>query len=323
MVDKYGRKIDYMRISVTDRCNLRCRYCMPEEGIECVDHGDILTYEEIAAVAEAAAGLGIQKIKITGGEPLVRKGIAGLVGRIKNIPGIQEVTMTTNGVLLKNMAADLKKAGLDAVNISLDTLDRDKFKKLTRFDKFEEVINGIRAAKESGLKTKINCVPMKDFNEDEITAIAFLANQGIQVRFIEMMPMGLGKEYELIPYQMVKRKLEEAYGISRPDKGKYGNGPAAYYRFPGLKESIGFITAMSHEFCQSCNRIRLTAEGELKLCLHHKDGVALKAYLRNHISAEQLKDLLQEAIFKKPFRHCFREKKGTDTEQRNMVQIGG
>ena len=210
MVDQYGRKIDYMRISVTDRCNLRCRYCMPAEGVECVDHGDILTYEEIAAVAEAAAGLGIQKIKITGGEPLVRKGIVGLVGMIKNIPGIQEVTMTSNGVLLKNMAADLKNARLDAVNISLDTLDRDKFKKLTRFDKFEEVFNGIRAAEESGLKTKINCVPIKDFNEDEITAIASLANQGILVRFIEMMPMGLGKEYELIPYQMVKRKLEEA-----------------------------------------------------------------------------------------------------------------
>lgn len=323
MVDQYGRKIDYMRISVTDRCNLRCRYCMPAEGIECVDHGDILTYEEIAAVAEAAAGLGIQKIKITGGEPLVRKGIVGLVGMIKNIPGIREVTMTSNGVLLKNMAADLKNAGLDAVNISLDTLDRDKFKKLTRFDKFEEVFSGIRAAEESGLKTKLNCVPIKDFNEDEITAIASLANQGILVRFIEMMPMGLGKEYELIPYQMVKRKLEEAYGKSRTDKRKYGNGPAEYYKFPGLKESIGFITAMSHEFCQSCNRIRLTAEGELKLCLYHKDGLALKPYLRNHIAAEQLKDQLQEAIFKKPFHHCFREKKGTDTEQRNMVQIGG
>lgn len=323
MIDQYGRKIDYMRISVTDRCNLRCRYCMPAEGITCVDHGDILTYEEIAAVAEAAAGLGIQKIKITGGEPLVRKGIVDLVRMIKNIPGIQEITMTTNGVLLKSMADDFKNAGLDAVNISLDTLDRDKFKKLTRFDKFEEVLNGIRAAKESGIKTKLNCVPIKDFNEDEIITIASLANQGIQVRFIEMMPMGLGKEYELIPYQLIKRKLEEAYGMSCPDKGKYGNGPADYFRFPGLKESIGFITAMSHEFCQSCNRIRLTAEGELKLCLHHKDGLALKPYLSNHISADQLKNRLQEAIFKKPSRHCFRESKGKDAEQRNMVQIGG
>jgi cyclic pyranopterin phosphate synthase len=296
---------------------------MPAEGIECVDHGDILTYEEIAAVAEAAAGLGIQKIKITGGEPLVRKGIVSLVRRIKNIPGIQEVTMTTNGVLLKCMAAELKKAGLDAINISLDTLDRNKFMKLTRFDKYEEVFNGIRAAKESGIKTKLNCVPLKDFNEDELITIASLANQGIQIRFIEIMPMGLGKEYELIPYKIIKRKLEEAYGISRPDNEKYGNGPAVYYRFPGLKESIGFITAMSHEFCHSCNRIRLTAEGELKLCLHHKDGVALKPYLRNHIAADQLMNRLQEAIFNKPSRHCFRESKGKDAEERNMVQIGG
>ncbi|MGB8455514.1 MAG: GTP 3',8-cyclase MoaA [Anaerocolumna sp.] len=323
MTDQHGRKIDYMRISVTDRCNLRCNYCMPKDGIECLDHRDILTYEEIDMAVEAAAGLGIRKIKITGGEPLVRKGIVNLVHMLKNIQGIKEVTMTSNGILLKDMAKGLQAAGLDGINISLDTLDRDKFKQLTRYDKLGEVLQGIDEAIKTGIKTKLNCLPVKDFNEDELIKIAELANNGIDVRFIEMMPIGLGKGYQLIPYQKVKEKLEASYGDSVISTDKHGNGPAIYYDFEGLKGSIGFITAMSNEFCGDCNRIRLTAEGELKLCLHYNEGIFLKPYLRNQISMDKLQFIMEEAIRQKPAHHCFHDRTVQDAEQRKMVQIGG
>ncbi len=323
MTDQYGRKIDYMRISVTDRCNLRCRYCMPEEGIECINHEDILTYEEIVTAAEAAAELGVRKIKITGGEPLVRRGITELVRMLKNIQGIKEVTMTSNGVLLKNKANGLRSAGLDGINISLDTLDREKFKRLTRYDTLEEVIKGIREAAGTGIKTKLNCIPIRDFNEDEWIKIAAFSNDNIEVRFIELMPVGLGKEFKLIPYEKVKERLEAAYGTSRTNWDKHGNGPAVYYNFPGLKGCVGFITAMSHEFCKDCNRIRLTAEGDLKLCLCYNEGISLKPYLRNHISKDRLKAILEEAIYQKPAHHCFHDKALRDVERRSMVQIGG
>jgi len=296
---------------------------MPAKGIECVNHEDILTYEEIVMTAKAAAKLGIRKIKITGGEPLVRKGIAGLVGMLKNIPGIQEVTMTTNGVLLKDMVTDLQKAGLDGINISLDTTNREKFKKLTGFDKLEEVQQGITEAAGAGIKTKLNCVPIKDFNEEELTVIAAYTNNNIEVRFIELMPIGLGRQFKLIPYGNVKEKLEAVYGTGRPDREKHGNGPAVYYRFNRLKGSVGFIAAMSNEFCGSCSRIRLTAQGDLKLCLHYKEGISLKPYLRNQITGEKLKNLMEEAIYQKPAHHCFHVNTNENVEQRNMVQIGG
>lgn len=323
MIDQYGRNIDYMRISVTDRCNLRCLYCMPEEGIECLNPSDILSFEEIVTTAEAAALLGIKKIKITGGEPLVRKDIPNLIGKIKGIKGIEEVTMTTNGILLKNMAKDLKQAGLDGINISLDTIDPKRFKVLTRFDKLDEVLAGIREISSLGIKTKLNCVPINKIGEEELTKIAEFSGGNILVRFIELMPIGLGKEFQLIPYQTVKKILEDKYGASRLNPKKFGNGPAVYYDFPGLSGSIGFITAMSHEFCGTCNRIRLTAAGDIKLCLHHMEGISLKPYLENHISKDKLAELLKEVIYQKPAHHCFHEEKGQDVEWRNMVQIGG
>jgi cyclic pyranopterin phosphate synthase len=296
---------------------------MPEEGIECLNPSDILSFKEIVTTAEAAALLGIKKIKLTGGEPLVRKGIPDLIGRIKGIKGIEEVTMTSNGILLKSMAKDLKKAGLDGINISLDTIDPRRFKRLTRFDKLNEVLAGIREVASLGIKTKLNCVPIHKFNEDEITKIAEFSGENILVRFIELMPIGLGKEFQLIPYQKVKKMLEDSYGVSQLNSQKHGNGPAVYYNFPGLSGSIGFITAMSHEFCRDCNRIRLTAEGDLKLCLHHMEGISLKPYLENHISKEKLAELLREVIYQKPAHHCFHEEKGQNVEWRNMVQIGG
>lgn len=323
MIDQYKRKINYLRISVTDRCNLRCLYCMPEEGISCVKHSDILTFEEIHKIAEAASSIGIQKIKITGGEPLVRKGITGLVKCLKEISGIDEVTMTSNGILLKDMAKELKDAGLGAINISLDTLNREKFHQITRFDKLNEVLEGIQAVKDLGIKTKINCVPMKDFNEEDIIGIAGFANKNVDVRFIELMPIGLGRDFRLISAKEVIKKLETVYGKGERSLVKPGNGPAVYYKFPGIKGSIGFISAMTNEFCGDCNRIRLTAEGDLKLCLHHNQGISLKPLLRNQIEIEELKEIMQDAIYRKPNHHCFNEKGIGDMENRKMVQIGG
>ena len=349
MKDQYERNIDYMRISVTDRCNLRCRYCMPEEGIECTRHEDILTFEEIIQVAEAGAGIGIRKIKITGGEPLVRKGIVSLVEALKKVPGIQEVTMTTNGVLLKDMAEGLYRAGLDAVNISLDTLSPMKYFNITRRDRLDEVMLGIEKAYQIGLKTKINCVAMKGFNENEIPMLAAIAMKyKIDVRFIELMPIGLGRNYEYISVKEVQGILEEVYGAGKASNTKHGNGPAVYFNYDGFQGSIGFISAMTNEFCKSCNRIRLTSEGELKLCLNHNHGISLRSVLREHNSGEynseehfviehisrghiakdqdlkiQLQEIMKEFIYKKPFQHCFHQTDGKDIERRKMVQIGG
>ena len=284
MKDQYKRTIDYMRISVTDRCNLRCRYCMPEEGIECTSHEDILTFEEILQIAEAGAEIGIKKIKITGGEPLVRKGVISLVGSLKKVPGIEEVTMTTNGVLLKEMAEGLYLAGLDAVNISLDTLLPSKYVSITRRDMLEAVIAGIEKAYQLGLRIKINCVAMKNFNENEIPMLAGIArNNNIDVRFIELMPIGLGRNYEYISVKEVQDILEAEYGAGQESKLRHGNGPAVYLDYEGFQGSIGFISAMTQEFCDSCNRVRLTAQGELKLCLNHNQGICLRSLLReNH-----------------------------------------
>lgn len=284
MKDQYKRNIDYMRISVTDRCNLRCRYCMPEEGIECTSHEDILTFEEILQIAEAGAELGIRKIKITGGEPLVRKGVISLVEALKKVPGIEEVTMTTNGVLLKEMAEGLYLAGLDAVNISLDTLLPSKYVSITRRDMLEAVIAGIEKAYQLGLRIKINCVAMKNFNENEIPMLAGIArNNNIDVRFIELMPIGLGRNYEYISVKEVQNMLEAEYGAGQESKLRHGNGPAVYLDYEGFQGSIGFISAMTQEFCDSCNRVRLTAQGELKLCLNHNQGISLRSLLReNH-----------------------------------------
>jgi cyclic pyranopterin phosphate synthase len=297
---------------------------MPKEGIESVLHEDILTFEEIIRVVEAAAKIGIQKIKITGGEPLVRKGIVDLVKRIKNIQGIEQVTLTTNGVLLKDVAKELLEAGLDAINISLDTLNRIKYQRITRKDKLEEVLLGIEKAVALGIKVKINCVPMKEFNEADLVDIAaFAKNRKIDVRFIELMPIGLGKSFQLITYQDVKEKLEKVYGRSQSSDVVLGNGPAKYYNFKDFQGSIGFISAITNEFCEECNRIRMTAEGDLKLCLHYNKGIALRPLLRNDINKEELQKILEEAIYIKPRNHCFLQPSSNDLENKNMVQIGG
>lgn len=325
MLDKLNRKIDYLRISVIDRCNLRCVYCMPEEGIESIPHDEILTYDEILRICEIVSELGIRKIKITGGEPLVRKDIVNLIRDIKNIDKIEQVTLTTNGILLHEVLDDLYDAGIDAINISLDTLNKDNFKKITRRDGLEKVLMSIDKAYDLGIRVKINCLAIRDFNLKEIVEIAsFAKDREIDVRFIELMPIGFGKKYTQIDNDEILSILESRFGTFEIVTEKRGNGPAKYYRNQNMKGCIGFISAISHEFCESCNRIRLTSSGFLKLCLHYNKGIDLKGPIRNGISDEDLKKLIHDTIWNKPISHKFGHANGEqDIELKNMVQIGG
>lgn len=319
MKDQFERTIDYMRISITDRCNLRCRYCMPE-GVELVSMGEILTYEEIERICQIAAAEGITKLKITGGEPLVRRGCVALVERLKAIPGIEQVTMTTNGVLLDDHAESLSKAGLDGINISLDSLNPEKYHWITGRDDLSKVKKGIDAALQSGLKTKINVVLQKDVNASEWETLLGLAKENpLDVRFIEMMPIGYGKKFEPVYNEELFQKLSEKYPELHQDFRIHGNGPARYYQLPGYMGSVGFISAIHGKFCDSCNRIRLTAQGELKPCLCYGQSYDLKKALRGE---GEIREILQKAIYEKPKQHCF-EQLSEITEEKRMVQIGG
>ncbi len=325
MLDRCGREINYMRISITDRCNLRCRYCMPK-GIELLPMKDILTYEEIERVCTAAAGAGIRKLKITGGEPLVRLGCAELIGRLKRIPGIEQVTLTTNGVLLERYIEELMGNRLDAVNISLDTLDRKKYQFITGRDELSDVVRGIDCAVSAGLPAKINVVLQKGMNDQEWENLARLAKDRlIDVRFIELMPIGYGKECGAVSNEEILEKMNERYKGTMRDIRVHGNGPAVYYKIPGYMGSIGFISAMHGKFCDSCNRIRLTSTGKLKPCLCYDEGIQLREILRKSYGKEiqrQLRHAIEKAICLKPNAHCF-ESYEQITENHQMVQIGG
>lgn len=322
MLDQYGRKIDYMRVSITDRCNLRCRYCMPD-GVPLTMMEDLLTYEEIEKVCLMAAELGIRKIKVTGGEPLVRRGCAELIGKIKSIPGIEQVTMTTNGVLLGENLDALVKNGLDAVNISLDSLKAEYYRQITGRDELEKVLSAIRSAVNSGIRVKINAVLQKDTNGDEWKDLIQLAKAyPIDVRFIEMMPIGYGKQFTPVYNEELLDMLKEKYPGIEKDSSVHGNGPAVYYKIPGFKGSIGFISAIHGKFCDQCNRIRLTAQGRLKPCLCYGEGLNLRDALRGEGKEEQILELLKETIERKPKQHCF-EVLEEITEEAPMIGIGG
>ena len=325
MQDGYGRKIDYMRISITDRCDLRCCYCMPKD-IKKVEHKSLLTYEELLRICKITAQLGIENIKITGGEPLVRAGCVGFIEKLKKLDGIKNVTLTTNGVHLIEHLQALKKTGLNGINISLDTLKPQIYQAITQKNEFENVIKGFHACVATGIKTKINCVPMKGKNEDELVALASLAkNLSVDVRFIEMMPIGYGKEYKPVLGEEILEEIRKEYPNFIQTDEKYGFGPAVYYKEQTFQGSIGFITPMSHKFCKTCNRIRLTSQGILKYCLCYEEGIDLKDLIRNGITDEKLKDIINENIQKKPFAHTFKEKQqgSLQKERANMFSIGG
>ncbi len=324
MTDGIGRNIDYLRISVTDRCNLRCQYCMPKKGIKLMPHEKLLTLEEIVRLCQIVAGLGIRKIRITGGEPLIRKNIIKLISDINDIPQIDDIAITTNGVLFAPMAGDLKGAGLKRVNLSLDTVNPAIFEMITGSDGHAAVMRAMEAALENGMQLKINCVACRQFNDRDMGRVAEIARDyPADVRFIELMPIGRGKLFDGIPSDEILFRLQDEFGKAKEYIGQRGNGPARYYEFNGFKGKIGFISPMTHKFCGECNRVRITAEGRLKLCLHYDDGVDLKHILRNeNMSDGDIRRLISNVILNKPESHHF-ENQNEKSDVRKMYQIGG
>lgn len=324
MKEAANRQIDYLRISITDRCNLRCQYCMPCDGVPLISHEEMLRYEEIVRVVTVAAGLGIRKVKVTGGEPLLRRGVVEFIRTLRQVKGIEQVTMTTNGILLPQYLPQLADAGIGAVNVSLDTLQADTFRTLTRCDGLQDVLRGIDMALSAGLRVKVNVVPVAAFNRDELPALARLAqNRPIDVRFIELMPIGCGKAFTAIPTDEVRRQLAHIFGALTPWEDRRGNGPARYVSVDGFVGKIGFISPISHSFCQECNRMRLTSTGYLKLCLASDWGVDLRGLLRGGIEDGELTRILREAIMQKPLARDFAEMNASRPEQKSMFQIGG
>lgn len=318
MKDSFGREINYLRISLTDRCNLRCEYCMPEKGVDKLKHCDILSLEEIFEITKAFVETGINKIRFTGGEPLVRVGVTDLISRVAKLDGVREIAMTTNGILLKDYATKLKDAGLTRLNISLDTLDADKYKEITRGGDIQKVLDGIEAAREVGLTPiKINTVLIGGFNENEIPRFVELTrNQNISVRFIELMPIGEAAEFDTQKFIPNTRVLDAVKEL-KPVEAEDIHSPAVYYKLPEAMGKVGIINPISCKFCTSCNRVRLTSTGKLKLCLHSNREIDLKRALDNK---EDLKKIISDAILTKEEEHHLENK---EYVTRNMNQIGG
>lgn len=324
MIDVYGRKIDYMRISITDRCNLRCRYCMPCE-IESLHHEDILRFEEILKICSLATSLGIKKFKITGGEPFVRRGCMDFLKRLKTTRGVEQVTLTTNGVLLKESLPELKEMGIDGINISLDALKEDVYEEITGQAALTEVMEAIILSQELGIKTKVNSVLLKGLNDGEFWDLLHLARDyKVDVRFIEIMPIGYGRDYEGYDKNELLAKIRQRYPECRAVTEKRGNGPAVYVSIPEFQGCIGFIDAIHGKFCDSCNRVRLTSDGFLKPCLYYEKSADLKAPLRKGVADEELVKIMEDVIYTKPMEHQFYDEAEKEkAEVRKMYQIGG
>lgn len=313
MKDRYNREISYMRISLTDRCNFRCLYCMPEAGIEKCSHDEIISLEEVEKIVRAAATLGIKKIRLTGGEPLVRKGIVSLCEKISKIPGIEEICITTNGALFKDYAKALKEAGVNRVNFSLDSLDPEKFKKITRGGDLSQTLAGIDEAIRLGFKVKINAVLIGGFNIDDIEKLVeYTKDQDLQVRFIELMQMGQTMDWDkesFVSNKIVLEKLPQLEALKT-------DGVAKVYKIPGYRGTVGLISPISSCFCQDCNRIRLTADGKLKPCLHSNREISLKG-----LEGDDLLEALKEGVYQKDKSHQLVD--GTTKTKRFMNTIGG
>jgi len=317
MIDSFGRNITYLRISLTDKCNLRCRYCMPEEGICKRSHHEMMNEDEVVTAVTVAASLGIHKIRLTGGEPLVKKNIVSICRRVAAVEGIREVCMTTNGILLPELAAELKAAGVKRINLSLDTLDPQKYAYITRIGQLAQFDAGLKAALDAGFeKVKINAVLIGGFNDDEIEALAGLTmDYPVDMRFIELMPIQNHDEFgesAYVPFSKVLEKLPNAAPV--PKDG----GVAKLYRLPGAKGNIGLISPINAHFCGECNRLRLTADGKLKPCLHSADEYSIKG-----LDFDSMRAVFEQAIWNKPAWHGDLDAVNRSRAGRNMNEIGG
>ncbi len=317
MRDNYGREIRYLRVSVTDRCNLRCEYCMPQAGVEDKTHEGVLSNEEIIEIVRAAARRGINKVRLTGGEPLVRQGIVSLCEKIGAIPGIDELVLTTNGILLPGMVYELKRAGLRRVNISLDTLNEEKYRRITRVGRLSDALAGIEAAGVAGLfPIKINAVLIKGFNDDELMDLAGLSmEEDVHVRFIELMPIGEGCRFWPEGYLPAEEAIAMMPGLISLDES---DGVAQSWRLPGARGTVGFIKPVSHHFCGSCNRLRLTADGMLKPCLHSDSEIPVRG-----LRGDALQAAFEAAIRHKPAENREMSAEAPSRAGRSMNRIGG
>ena len=321
--DSFQRPINYLRVSVTDRCNLRCLYCQPPEGVSLLPRESILSYEEIISVVKAAAELGITRVRLSGGEPLLRAALTKLIEALAQIENVNDLSLTTNGTLLDQYAAELKQAGLKRVNISLDTLRRDRYELITRHDELGQVLRGIERAKSVGLSpVKLNVVVMRGINDDELSDFVNMTfREGWHVRFIELMPLAHTPSLpSFVGVDEMKQRLEEL-GELEPCSPGDGGGPARYFRFSGSSGTIGFISPVTQHFCFHCNRLRLTAEGKLRPCLLDEQEFDLRLPLRSGASAVELKRLIEEAVSAKPRQHHLSG--GSIINRRSMSQIGG
>ena len=331
MRDQYGRTIEYMRVSVTDRCNLRCVYCMPEKGVPSVPHNEILTFDEISRICRIGVSLGISRIRLTGGEPLVRKNLPELVGMIRRTPGVEQVSLTTNGILLKDNINELVSNGVKSFNVSIDTLDEQRYFETTRGGGLAEALEGLEAALDfPELTVKINCVLLAGQPQEDWIRLAGLAKgRKVDVRFIEMMPIGFGKQYAGAGQEKVLETLKNVFGEPKRYSGRLGNGPAVYVHFPGFHGKTGFISAVSHQFCSTCNRVRLTSTGILKPCLQYGGGTDLRKLIREGAEDSEVRENMEKAIYGKPAAHHFdgkisaAEEERENFETKDMSQIGG
>ena len=326
LTDSYKRRINYLRLSVTDRCNLRCRYCLPESGVQKIPHEDILSYEEILVILKAAASLGMDKVRLTGGEPLVRRGLTDFIRKITGIDGLSDIRLTTNGVVLAEMVDELVKNGVRRVNVSLDSLKPETFKQITGRDYFSRVWSGLEKAVESELeRVKVNCVLIRGVNDGEIEDFIRMSDEmNIDVRFIEFMPIGRQELWNMdrvITAEEIKKRIAHL-GKLTPVLTDAKDGPARVFRFENSNARIGFISAITEHFCDNCNRLRITADGKLRLCLLHGDEIDIKTQVRRGASEEELRSVFIEAVRRKPGGHDLDKKKDSD-DQRSMNLIGG
>ncbi len=325
MQDSFGREIHYLRVSLTDRCNFRCVYCMPEKGVVFHPHAYHLTDEELVRVIRIMTTLGFDRVRLTGGEPTVRPNLVPIVEQIAAIPGIKEIAMTTNGMRLEKIAEPLARAGLNRVNISIDTLDAERFAKITRFGKLEAVWRGIVAAERAGLTPiKLNAVIVRGYNEDDIVDLAQLTqDHAWDMRFIEMMPLGSIADFQIesvVTADEMKARIEDVFGPLEPLDWD-GHNPARPYRLRGGQGTLGFISSVSAPFCEGCDRVRLTSDGRLRLCLLRDDEVELLTPIRDGASDEELREIIARGVYNKPWGHGLAEH--IIPEARIMSQIGG